>query len=141
MFDVRPYTCDKDTACGPTCLRMLLDYYGTVVDLDTLIRECGVDVAGCSGKDIKRVGNAHGLDILVYKMDAEELIQQDRPAIIWWKYSHWIVFAGLDDAGQVVICNPGLGRYGIDKGTFKSLYSGVSLWNGDPQPLPEEAAE
>ena len=135
MFDVKPYTCSHATACGPTCLKMLLEYYGTVVDLETLIKECNVGVAGCSAKDIKRVAAAHGLDPMLYQMDAEELIRQDRPAIIWWKYTHFVVFAGMDDNGQVVICNPSIGRYSIDKGSFAALYSGVSIWNGEPHDL------
>lgn len=137
MFDVIPVTTDKETACGPACLKMFLDYYDTDVELDTLIEECAVGVAGCSAGDLKRVAKAHGLsDVIAYQMDSDELILQDRPAIIWWKYTHWCVFCGQSE-GQVVICNPSRGRYKIDKGTFKSLYSGVSLWNGDPQPLPE----
>lgn len=136
MFDVIPVTTDRETACGPACLKMLLGYYGVDVDLDTLIAECNVSVAGCSGGDLKRVGKAHGLDMIAYGMDAEELIRQDRPAIVWWKYAHWCVFAGQDD-GAVVISNPASGKFRIDKGTFASLYSGVSLWNGDPEPLPD----
>lgn len=135
MYDVKPYTCSKATACGPTCLKMLLEYYGTEVDLDTLIQECHVGVAGCSAKDIKDAAIAHGLEPIIYQMDADELIRQDRPAIIWWKYTHWCVFAGMDVNGNVVICNPAIGRYGLDKGTFAALYSGVSLWNGEPHDL------
>lgn len=138
MFDVTPYTTDRETACGPTCLQMLLDYYGITVDQQTLIDECDVDVSGCSGADLLRVGRLHGLeDIRAYSMDAAELIQQDRPAIVWWKYSHWIVFAGRTDAGDIMICNPSSGRYPIDAGTFSALYSGVSLWNGEPEPVPD----
>jgi len=39
---------------------------------------------------------------------------------------------------DVVLCNPSMGRYPIDAGTLTSLYSGVSLWNGEPHDLPEE---
>ncbi len=70
-------------------------------------------------------------------MSADELIRQDRPAVIWWRYGHWCVFCGQDDQGRVVICNPDRGRYGIDPGSFASLYSGVALFNGEPEPLPE----
>lgn len=139
MYDVTPYTTDKNTACGPACLQMLLEYYGITVDQQTLIKECGVDTIGCSGADLLRVGCLHGLsDIRAYKMDAAELIRQDRPAIVWWKYTHFVVFAGRNDAGEVILCNPSMGRYPIDAGTFSALYSGVSLWNGEPHPLLED---
>ena len=138
MYDVTHYTTDKSTTCGPTCLQMLLNYYGITVDQKTLTEECGVDVTGCSAADLMRVGRLHGLDMVAFQMDAGELIRQDRPAIIWWKYSHWVVFAGKNEAGDVVLCNPSMGRYPIDAGTFAALYGGVSLWNGEPHDLPEE---
>lgn len=139
MYDVTPHTTEKDTACGPTCLQMLLEYYGIMVNLQTLIDECGVDTAGCSGATLLRVGRLHGLtDMMAFSMDAEELIRQDRPAIIWWTYNHWNVFAGRDDKGQVVICNPNMGRFSIDAGTFGALFTQVCLFNGNPGDLPEQ---
>ena len=61
MFDVIPVTSVKPTDCGATCLKMLLAYYGTDVDLDKLIRECNTRLIGCSAGDLLRVGRAHGL--------------------------------------------------------------------------------
>ena len=90
---------------------------------------------------VSRILKSRGLDMKAFSISADELIRQDKPAIVWWKYRHWCVFCGMDDRGQVVICNPALGRYGIDQGSFSSLYSGVSLWNGQPEPLPEPAPD
>ena len=84
MYDVIPYSTDKHTACGPTCLQMLLNYYGIQVDQKTLIEECDVRVDGCGAADLMRVARKHGMtDIIAFQMDAAELIRQDRPAIIW----------------------------------------------------------
>ena len=136
MYDVIPITSPMETDCGPTCLKMLLAYYGPDVALETLIDECHVTTIGCTGADVMRVGKAHGLDMVAYNMDADELIHQDRPGIIWWKKFHFCVFCGMNEAGQVVICNPDRGRYPIDAGTFKTLYSGVAFFNGEPGFLP-----
>ena len=132
MYDVSIVTTGHASACGPACLAMLLDYYGHGAPLDELIEECGVRINGCTGADLLRVGRAHGLDMLAYRMDADELIRQDRPAIIHWRYQHWCVFAGRDENGDVWLCNPSRGRYRIDAGTFKTLYSGVAIYNGAP---------
>lgn len=137
MFDVIPVTSPLPTDCGPTCLKMLLSYYGTEVDLDQLIEECRTRFVGCSAADIKRAGNAHGLDVRVYKMDVDETIRQDRPSIVWWKFNHWVVCCGQDNDGNVVICNPDRGRYRMSQGLFKAFYSGVAIYNGDPKDLPE----
>lgn len=137
MFDVLPVTSEKELDCGPTCLKMLLSYYGEDVNLEDLIEECNTRFIGCSAKDLMRVGKAHGLDMKAYQMDAEETIRQDRPSIVWWKYSHWCVCCGMDEAGNVVICNPDRGRYRMSQGIFKSFYSGVALFNGEPSDLEE----
>lgn len=137
MYDVKPIVSKKQFDCGPTCLCMLLGYYDIEVPLEDLIAECNTRIIGCSAADLKRVGNAHGLDVIAYSMDAEELIKQDRPAIIWWKYGHWCVFCGQDEQGQVFICNPDRGRYRMSQSLFKAFYSGVSLFNGEPGDVEE----
>ncbi len=140
MFDVIPVTCPRDTVCGPTSLKMLLAWYGIEVELAELIEACNVGVGGCTLKDVLNAGRAYGLDAVSYHMDAEELMRQDRPAIIWWKYNHFCVFAGINDAWDVVICNPSRGRYALTPGTFKSLYSHIAMFNGEPHDLPEVSA-
>lgn len=138
MFDVKPKTSPKPTDCGATCLQMLLDFYGTEVDLETLIKDCNTDISGCTGKDILNAARKHGLaHIKAFKMDADELVRQDRPSIIWWKYNHWCVCCGRDEAGNVVICNPDRGRYRMKEETFACFYTGIGIFNGEPEDLPE----
>ena len=137
MYDVTPVTSKKQVDCGATSLKMLLAWYGQDVSLEELIAACRTRIVGCSAADLIRVGKSYGMDMKAFAMSAEELIRQDRPAIIWWRYGHWCVFCGQDDQGRVVICNPDRGRYGIDPGSFAALYSGVALFNGEPETLPE----
>lgn len=140
MFDVIPITSPKELDCGPTCLKMLLAYYGIEVELDQLIEECGITVAGATGADLMRVGRLHGLDMQCYSIDAAELVRQDRPAIVNWKHNHWCVFAGRDEDGRVAVCNPDRGRYRMSEGTFTSLTTGleeypgqiIGIFNGEP---------
>lgn len=136
MFDVIPVTSPNPTDCGATCMKMLLAYYGEDVPLDDLIKECNTRIIGCTAKDLLRVGRDHGLDMKAFKMDAEELVRQDRPSIIWWKYSHFVVLCGQDDEGKIVICNPDLGRYRMSFATFASFYTEICLFNGEPSDLP-----
>lgn len=137
MYDVKLITSKADMDCGPASLAMLLDYYGTDIPLDDLIEECHVRIGGCTGKDLLQVGRAHGLDMTSWKMDAGELIRQDRPGIVWWTYDHWLVMCGMNDKGDVVIANPSRGRYAIDPESFSKLYTGICLFNGEPETLPE----
>ena len=135
MFDVTPITSARPTDCGATCLKMLLAYYDQDIPLEQLIKECKTSLIGCSAKDMLRVGRSHGLDMKAFQMDAEEVMRQDRPAIIWWMYNHFVVFCGMDENGKAVICNPDRGRYRVSPMTFKSFYTRVALFNGDPEDL------
>lgn len=134
MYDIELVTTDKATVCGAASLKMLLKYYGHDVDLDTLIEACGVGVGGCTAKDLLRVGRAYGLgnDFAAWQEDAADVLRQDRPAILWWRYNHFVVYAGNNAEGEPVICNPSRGKYPIDAGTFKTLFSGVALCVGRP---------
>ena len=132
MYDVTPFASSKSVDCGACSMKMLLSYYGIDVDIDTLIKECNTTIIGCTGKDLLDCGKSHGLDMKAYSIDADELFAQDRPCIIWWKKQHWSVFAGLNDEGKPVICNSTRGRYPISRGIFKSMYSGIALFNGEP---------
>lgn len=130
MYDVNPVTTDRSTACGAACLKMLLGYYGQDVPISDLISECGITVTGCKMKDLMRVGNAHGLDMRAYKMDAGDVLNLDRPSIIHWRYTHFVVFCGLDEKNEPVICNSGAGRYSIPVDDFKRFYTGYAITNG-----------
>ena len=137
MFDVKPIVSPKPTDCGATCLQMLLAYYDIEVSLETLTKECNTGFNGCTAGDIMRAGRKHGLnDIKSFSMDAAEVVRQDRPSIVWWKYRHFCVCCGLDDNGKVVVCNPDRGRYRMSEGVFRSFYSGVSIWKGEPEWIP-----
>lgn len=135
MFDVKPIVSSHNTDCGPTCLKMLLGYYGIDVALGVLNQECALDISGCTAADLKKVGNMHGLDIKAYEMTCDELLKQDRPAIIHWKHNHFVIFCGLNKNGDAVICNPDSGRFGVPVNAFESFFSGVCLFNGEPEDM------
>ena len=42
------------------------------------------------------------------------------------------MLCGVDDAGNIVICNPDRGRYRMSKSLFEGWYSGVALFIGEP---------
>ena len=144
MFDIIPITSRKENDCGATCLKMLLAFYGQDIPLDQLITECNTGITGCTAKDLLRAGRLHGQDMKAYKTDADGILSSDRPAIIWWMYRHFVVYAGIDEeTGKVWICNPDKGRYRVSKATFASFYTNIAVCcgeMGDLQPDPEGEA-
>lgn len=138
MYDVKPITSERATDCGATCLKMILNFYGTEVPLDQLIEECHTGLIGCTAKDVIQAGELHGLDMKAYSTDVDGILSVDRPAIIWWKKKHFCIFCGIDDIGNIVICNPDRGRYRMSKSLFAAWYSGVAIFNGEPQDIDGE---
>ena len=139
MFDIDFVSQPRETACGPASLKMLLGYYGIDVPLDTLIEECGVSVDGCTAGDLIRVSRIHGMEGLSgYRADAASVLRQDRPAILLWRWAHFLLFGGLNEKDEPVLYNPGRGRYAIDRETFSKLYSGIMLSNGTPTDMPPD---
>lgn len=135
MYDITPITSDKETDCGATCLKMLLDYYGIDVPLDKLTKDCNTRLIGCTAADVINAGRLHGVKMHAYKTDIDGVLNVDRPAIIWWKKSHFCVLCGVDDAGSIVICNPDRGRYRMSKSLFGAWYSGIALFIGEPEDI------
>ena len=134
MFEMDFCSQRRETCCGPASLKMLLSYYGIDVAFDTLIEECHVCVDGCTAGDLLRVGRAHGLEGLsAWQTDAEDVLKQDRPAILYWRGNHFLVYGGLNEKDEPVLYNPGRGVYAIDRGTFAVLFSGIMLSNGTPE--------
>lgn len=134
MFEIDFCSQRRETCCGPASLKMLLGYYGVDVAFDTLVEECHVSVDGCTAVDLLRVGRAHGLASLsAWQTDAEDVLKQDRPAILYWRGTHFLVYGGLNDKDEPVLYNPARGVYAIDRGTFAVLFSGVMLSNGTPE--------
>ncbi len=134
MFEMEFCSQRRATCCGPASLKMLLGYYGIEADFDALIEECGVSVDGCTAKDLLRVARAHGMaGMSAYQTSAEDVLRQDRPAILYWRGTHFLVYGGLNDRDEPVLYNPGRGVYAIDRGTFGVLYSGIMLSNGMPE--------
>lgn len=144
MYDVTPCISQQVSDCGAASLVAFLGYYGVDVTLDQMRKECNVKLSGCTGLDLKRVGKAHGLDMQAYRIDDPDyLLKLDRPSIIHWKGSHWVICCGTNDEGKAVICNPSRGRYGVSRSLFRAFFTGTVLTNGEPQAIedPEPTTE
>lgn len=132
MFDVPVITSEISNDCGPTCLQMLLKYYGVDVDLQQLIEECKVGIAGCTMANIAAAGRLHGLELIPMVIGEGDMVGVDRPAIIHWKYTHFCIYCGEDENGKVIIINPDRGRYRMDPDTFSAFFTDYALFNGKP---------
>ena len=65
-------------------------------------------------------------------------IVMDRPAVIHWRFIHWVVFCGMNEAGEPVICNSSNGRYSVPVSYFRQFFTDYVLTNGTPDDLISE---
>ena len=75
--------------CGPSCLKMVAEYYGQHYSLDYLREKCHINKTGVSLLGISEAAEAIGFHSIGAKMDIEQLkeIVQDVPVILHWNES------------------------------------------------------
>ena len=50
----------------------------------------------------------------------------------------WTGLCGVDEKGNIVICNPDRGRYRMSKSLFGAWYSGIAIFSGEPEDVEGE---
>jgi len=89
-----PLTLQKGRSdCGPTCLKMVADYYGQDYALEYLTKKCRVTEAGASMLNISKAAEAIGFECTGVKINIEQLkeIVQDIPVIFHYNEIHFVV--------------------------------------------------
>ena len=79
--------------CGPSCLKMVAEYYGQQYALDYLREKCHINKTGVSMLGISEAAEAIGFHSIGAKMDLEQLKEmvQDIPVILHWNENHFVV--------------------------------------------------
>jgi len=111
--------------CGAACLCMILGYYGKYVDISVIRHECNVTRDGARLSDMMAVAEKYGLEAVAYHCPLN-LTGIKLPAIIYWKYCHFVVVEEVAEK-YAVICDPASGRKKIRREEFDKYYSGNAL--------------
>ena len=79
--------------CGPSCLKMVAEYYGQQYALDFLREKCHITKVGVSLLGISEAAESIGFKSTGAKMDIEQLkeIVQEAPLILHWNENHFVV--------------------------------------------------
>lgn len=114
------------TECGAASLAMILGYYGKNVPLATLRQDCGVSRDGSKASNIVKAAKLHGCKAKGLGKSASQLRGLKLPAIIFWKFNHFVTLEGFSK-GFAHINDPGLGHRKVAIAEFEASYSGVVL--------------
>ncbi|MCX2494731.1 peptidase domain-containing ABC transporter [Pedobacter sp. PF22-3] len=132
--------------CGPSCLKMISQYWGKFYSLQYLRDMCGLTKDGVSFGDISHAAENIGLRSIAFKCTWDDLITKvPLPAIVHWKDSHFVVvhnvkrnsfhfaisnffkkrllrLTNTDDDIIISVADPAMGKVNYDKKTFTSKW-------------------
>lgn len=114
------------TECGAACLSMVLGYYERYIPLEQLREDCGISRDGSKASNIVMAAEKHGLISEGYNLEFDELDSIELPAIVFWRYNHYVVLEGFKN-NKAYINDPANGRASVSREEFIRNYSNVVL--------------
>ncbi|WCT14354.1 peptidase domain-containing ABC transporter [Mucilaginibacter jinjuensis] len=111
------------TDCGPTCLKIILKYYGKNCSLEYLKNICPVTRSGISLGDILNAARILGFSATPVKVTTDSLKKNlHLPCILHWRSDHFVVLYKISKSDYYYISDPGFGRLKLSTAEFESLW-------------------
>ncbi|MDF2192586.1 peptidase domain-containing ABC transporter [Paraflavitalea sp. CAU 1676] len=112
----------EQSDCGPTCLKIILQYYGKSCDLKYLRNLCDPTRAGVSMLDLVEAASQLSLKSTVLRATEAGLrMSAVLPCILHWKQDHFVVLYRISKR-HFYISDPTYGKIRIDKESFNQYW-------------------
>lgn len=112
--------------CGPACLAMVLGAFGRHVTVKELREQLGAFRDGSSAASLVRLAQEYGLHGEGFTAELSDLRFVPLPAILHWRFNHFVVLEKLTRKGAVIV-DPGTGRRWASQAELAEAFTGVVL--------------
>ncbi|WP_268225082.1 peptidase domain-containing ABC transporter [Sinomicrobium oceani] len=110
--------------CGPTCLKMIVEYYGKKLSIDYLRSLSETNRGGTNLKKLSRAAEKIGFDTIGVKLNPEFLEKAPLPCILFWKNNHYVVLYKVLN-NTYYIADPAVGLIEYEKDLLIKYWANV----------------
>ena len=118
--------------CGPTCLRMIANYYGKNISINTLRNQAQIGKEGVSllgiGDAAEKIGfRNNGVKILFKQL----IDDAPKPAILHWSQNHFVVLTSKAKQNKITVADPAKGFITYNRKEFLSHWANATNGKDD----------
>jgi len=118
--------------CGPSCIKMISDFYNGGFSISQIRQTCAINKLGVSISDLSRGLATLGFENFVAKCDFNLLNAEGIfPCIAYWRQKHFVVIKKISQ-NQIYVADPAFGEIKYSKNEFIKAWtdSGVESSEG-----------
>lgn len=117
----------ETTECGLACLAMMVNSFGSNLDLATMRRQFLISPRGTSLADLVDYAKRMNCQADVCDMQSEDIIKFNKPCILYWRANHFVIFVGKTN-NKYKILDPASGIHFITQEELKTMFSGYAIF-------------